>query len=81
MNICVVAGGIDDGSRMVTGILGSLVVKFFMASSLKGCHIDSRMLTKQPCQLVNVDLVLTSQSEDLAEGVFRINGSVQFCEQ
>ncbi len=81
MNVCAVPGGIDDGSRITAGVLGAVVVKYLMASSLKGCNMDYRSLKKQPCGVVKVDLFLTSRSQDVEEGVFRIEGSVELHEE
>lgn len=41
MNICLLEGGINDGSGFITGTKGSIVLKFLFAGSNSGCVMSS----------------------------------------
>jgi len=81
LNMCVVPGGINDGSNIVSGSIGSLIFKFMMAGSHGGACISSNVLKNNEYQDVEVELTLSSIPNSLDSNVFGISSSYEIVEK
>jgi len=81
LNMSVMPGGVNDGSIITTGTLGSLVFKFFMAGPNGGAHLSSGRLENSNCKEIEVQLVLSSDRSDVEKGIFKVFGSYEIVEK
>lgn len=72
LNLCTVPGGVNDGSGFITGTIGSIVFKFFMAGKQGGCLMSSGRLKNNSCNLIEINLVLNADESDVQNDVFRL---------
>ncbi len=72
LNIHASAGGVDDGSGIISGTPGSVILKFFMAGSKGGCIMTSERLQNAQCKVGEFSLELGSDEDADRENVFRI---------
>ncbi len=72
MHMNLAQGGIDDGSGMITGKLGTIIFKFLLAGKNGGCQMGSQTLTNTQ-NSVAVSLKLSVLKRAQEENRFAIN--------
>ena len=69
----VAQGGVNDGSGIVTGRLGSIIFKFLLAGKNGGCRMSSGALENNNNSSVEVSLNLTMLKWAAANNVFALD--------
>ncbi|MDP3788296.1 MAG: hypothetical protein Q8Q60_03190 [Candidatus Chromulinivorax sp.] len=78
VNMTITPGGIDDGSGITIGTLGTNIFKFFMANAEGGCIMASETIKETPCDTVGIDLDLNISETNIAHNIFRLAGTCTY---
>lgn len=81
LNMCVVPGGIDDGSGIIAGKQGSLVFKLFFANSQGGCCSRSSTLKNDKCSELGITLHIKIDDKNVVANKFCLVVSVELTER
>lgn len=72
LNICAVPGGVNDGSNIIVGALGTIALKFLMAGSISGCNMSSSCVKDCENNTIKLCLELFCDERDVKNKNFRI---------
>ncbi len=81
VNICMVPGGVNDGSNFITGTPGSMVFKFLMANKTGGFNMSSRRLQDSNCTIVEVALEVNAKESDIGNDEFKLSVTCKHTEK
>jgi len=81
INFAMMPGGVNDGSNITSGQIGSCVFKFMTANETEGCTFNSVTLEKKSCDCVKIDLQLTITNENLKQNKFGLNVDYSIIEE
>jgi hypothetical protein len=81
LNINLFLGGIDDGSGVICGTLGSTTFKFTMAGKKGGCTMSSSMVKNSSCDSIEISIEFYTNPKDIQNDVFKIYGNCNLNEK
>jgi len=72
LNICAVPGGVNDGSNIIVGALGTIALKFCMAGEVSGCLMSTSCVKDCENNTIKLCLELYCDERDINNKNFRI---------
>lgn len=70
LNVNAAQGGVNDGSGMISGRLGTIALKFLLAGKNGGCIMDSGTLKNNNCKEVDINIKLALMARAIKENKF-----------
>lgn len=73
LHVTLTEGGVNDGSGMIMGKLGSVILKFLLAGKNGGCQMSTNTLKRANTSLVETAITLSLSKRALKENIFGLD--------